>query len=327
VCLETRVSVLLDASSDEVWSVVRSLNLGQLLPGMFLSSCVKNGPAHRVGSLRVATCKAPASDIGDGSCAGDGAWTYKVMELSDTQRLVGWELVSVESASSTFAPYSSCYQLLRVIPVTTAPTPQCFVSWTAAFSSDAHASDVAAFRTHQQRGLASLRETVLIAGNIAKLDTKGVVPASCRHVMMDDAFPLEECVSAFRAAGGTLVSVDPEALVAKFTLSPTDIVCVLRLLAGCGVIRGRCVVNVINIVGCGACFSAQVPGVQLGSEPVTSAARAAVVSCPRHKLHRSSVACACSHRRCRPVRNAARLGGAVHRHGRPLPWSCRSQLF
>lgn len=213
--LRVRESAVLGYSHSAVWDLIRKLDFSALTPDSVRTCVVEQGPAARVGSLRVATHN-------DGSM-----WSYRVTELSDVSRSIGYELYHMQGATagSGGAPYSSAHTTISVLPVSCgSASGGCFVTWTTDFSSDASVAVTTTTRKTTRAAFNAMRAKLgasRFADNVAEFSV-GSLPGACRHVLMDDAFPVQQCVDDFLARGGKLMVIDDAVKPGKFLIAPSD---------------------------------------------------------------------------------------------------------
>jgi hypothetical protein len=111
-------SVVLPSPAGKVWEALKSFAWEKYLPTSVKSSKFTSGNEHEVGSIF-------ELEYVDGS-----VWTYRITDISETRRGLGFELISATPEIS----FSSMTSFIRIFKVTEDKTT--FLQWETDFSND-----------------------------------------------------------------------------------------------------------------------------------------------------------------------------------------------
>jgi hypothetical protein len=111
-------SCVLAAPVSTVWEAFRTFNLAQLFPSSVKSINFTNGNANEVGSTFTV-------EYVDGS-----SWTYRLLEISESRRVLSFELLSAEPQ----VEFSSLLTVFRFLRVT--ENNSTYFAWESDYSND-----------------------------------------------------------------------------------------------------------------------------------------------------------------------------------------------
>lgn len=111
-------SVVIKAPIGKVWETLRTFNFDKFLPSSFKSVKFNSGSPNEVGSIFEVEYK-------EGS-----VWTFRLVEISETKRVLSWELISAEPQIT----FSSLLTTVRLYQVT--EDNSTFISWESDYSND-----------------------------------------------------------------------------------------------------------------------------------------------------------------------------------------------
>jgi len=118
--IEVYRSTVIPASAERVWALLRDFNAMGAWNAAVKASRIENGPADRIGCLRVLT-------FDDGS-----VWTHALTGLSDARMTISYAIVGTPQPMKL--PIRDYRGTIRVRPVTDGD--HAFVAWRARFETD-----------------------------------------------------------------------------------------------------------------------------------------------------------------------------------------------
>lgn len=111
-------STVINAQVGAVWEALRSFELSKLFPTNIKNVKFTSGNANEVGSTF-------QIEYTDGS-----VWTYKILEISDSKRVLSYELITAEPEIA----FSSLQHTIKVFKVT--EDNSTYFAWESDFSND-----------------------------------------------------------------------------------------------------------------------------------------------------------------------------------------------